>query len=371
MRRFFKIAGLFLAVVLLAAAAYVAYVFIAYHRLDDTLPLKAGGNASGTAEVETVYTIATFNIGFGAYSTEYSFFMDGGENARAYSREDAAENVAGAVGLIAGLEPDFVFFQEVDTDSTRSWHLDELGIVTDHFPGYASVFAMNYDSPYLLYPLYQPIGRSVSGIVTLSDFSVNGALRRSLPIETGFRKLFDLDRCYSITRVPVENDRELVLINLHLSAYTADETIGNEQLKLLFEDAQREYEADNYVIIGGDFNKDILGDSAELFGMKADVPGWAIPLDTSLVPEGFSVLRPEDETDIYPTVRDCDTGYVEGVTFVSAIDGFIVSGNITPVHEEHIDAGFTYTDHNPVLLQFRLNTTCTGGACGRYGYPTD
>ncbi len=371
MKMILKIAGIVLAAVVLAAIIYIAYVFIAYHRLDDALPLEAQGPAEAIADTEVVYTITTFNIGFGAYSTDYSFFMDGGEHAWAMSRDDAIKNVNGAVGIIAEINPDFAFFQEVDTDSTRSYHVDELGLLTDMFPEHSSVFALNYNSPFLMYPLSQPIGKSVSGIVTLSGFAVTDALRRSLPIESGFRKLLDLDRCYSITRVPVSNTAELVLINLHLSAYTEDETIGKQQLKILFEDAEREYNAGNYVIIGGDFNKDLLGDSVELFGTKTDVPNWAKPIDMTLVPAGFTVLRPENESDICPTVRDCDTGYVEGVTFVSAIDGFIVSDNITPVHEEYIDAGFTYTDHNPVLLQFTLNTTATGGACGKYGCPLD
>ncbi len=367
MKKIIKITGVVLAVVLFVVLIYVGYVFISYHRLEDSLPLEAEGSASGVAETGTVYTITTFNLGFGAYSSDYSFFMDGGEHAWALSQDDVIKNINGAAGLITGIDPDFIFFQEIDTDSTRSYHIDELDIVKEIFPDYTSVFALNYDSPFLMYPLYQPIGKSVSGIVTLSSFDVAGAMRRSLPIESGFNKLLDLDRCYSVTRVPVSNTAELVLINLHLSAYTEDDAIGKAQLKMLFEDAKREYDAGNYVIIGGDFNQDVLGDSVEFFGTKADVPSWAQALDLSLVPDGFTVLRPENEADIYPSVRDCDTGYIEGKTFVSAIDGFIVSGNIMPIHEEYIDAGFTYTDHNPVLLQFVLSSTCTGGACGKYG----
>ena len=46
-------------------------------------------------------------------------------------------------------------------------------------------------------------------------------------------KLVDLDRCYSVSRVPLENGRELVLYNFHLSAYTSDGTIAEEQLEML------------------------------------------------------------------------------------------------------------------------------------------
>ena len=54
------------------------------------------------------------------------------------------------------------------------------------------VFAQNYDSPYLFYPLINPHGSNQSGIVTLSRHPISSAVRRSLPIETGIMKLVDL-----------------------------------------------------------------------------------------------------------------------------------------------------------------------------------
>ena len=80
--------------------------------------------------------------------------------------------------------------------------------------------------------------------------------RISLPVEAGFMKLLDLDRCYSKSWIPVADGRHLVLYNLHLSAYSNDGTIADEQLALLTADMKAEYEAGNYVVGGGDFNKD-------------------------------------------------------------------------------------------------------------------
>jgi endonuclease/exonuclease/phosphatase family metal-dependent hydrolase len=367
MKKLLKIGAYIVGAFVLVVLGYVLYVVLAYHRLEDNLTLEVKPVVSGPVQTDFVYRITTYNVGFGAYSSDYSFFMDGGKYSRAYSKAAAEENILGSAGVIAAINPDFAFFQEVDTDSTRSWHQDQRGLLDGKFPGYASVFAQNYDSPYLMYPLAQPIGKSVSGIVTYSKFGITEALRRSLPIETGFGKFLDLDRCYSISRVPVTNGSELILVNLHLSAYTDDPTIVDNQLKMLFEDAQREREAGNYVIIGGDFNKDILGNSPVLFGTEDQTRDWAVPLNATLLPEGFSVVRPTEDAGLCPTVRDCDTGYVEGVTFVAAIDGFILSDNVTAVSLQHIDAGFTYSDHNPVALTFVLSSTATGGACGKYG----
>ncbi len=55
-------------------------------------------------------------------------------------------------------------------------------------------------------------------------------------------KIVDLDRCYSVSRLPASDGRELVLINLHLSAYTSDGTVATELLKMLLQEMQAEYE---------------------------------------------------------------------------------------------------------------------------------
>ena len=49
--------------------------------------------------------------------------------------------------------------------------------------------------------------------------------------------------------------REMVLYDLHLSAYTSDGTIATEQLALLLADMQAEYEKGSWCVAGGDFKK--------------------------------------------------------------------------------------------------------------------
>lgn len=357
MKGFLKLIASLITLIVLVALLYVGYVFIAYHRIEDNLDLDVNNVTDAVPDPDVSYTITTYNIGYGAYSIDYSFFMDGGTYSRAYDVNEVMKNIAGATGVISEIDPDFALFQEVDTDSTRSYHVNQFEMLTDSFPNDSSVLAMNYDSPYLFYPILDPIGKSVSGIATFSQFAIDSSLRRSLPLEEGFRKFLDLDRCYSITRIPVSNGTELVLINVHLSAFTADVTIGEAQLAMLFEDAQREYSAGNYVIIGGDFNKDLMGNSPELFGTTRAVPNWAKPLNTDLVPDMFTIVHPENEADLIPTLRSTETAYVAGESFVTVLDGFIVSDNVEVLHEEHVDAGFVYSDHNPVLMEFKLKAS--------------
>ncbi len=342
---------------------YVAYVFLAYHRVgDQSLSVMHCSRDAVPMEdaVETgaVYRVSSANAGFGAYSADYSFFMDGGRESRARSRQAVDKNMRGIVAFVEDLSPDFALFQEVDTDGTRSWHIDETAYLSDAMMGceFDEVFAQNYDSPYLFYPLIQPHGANQSGIVTLSRHPIASAARRELPVESGFMKLLDLDRCYSVSRIPTASGKELVLYNLHLSAYTSDGAIATEQLELLCADMLAEYEAGNYCVAGGDFNKDLLGNSPEIFGVAAgENDTWAQPIPEGTIPAGLTLVAPFDETAPTASCRTASEPYSIETTFRLTVDGFLVSDNVEVVDSAVLDAGFLYSDHNPVWMDFKLN----------------
>ena len=350
----FKIVLLLILAVILAAAGYVAYVLIDYHRLPDWQRLEVAGNASGEARTGTSYTMLSWNVGFGAYSRDFSFFMDGGKYSRAYSEEEVLTNITAAADLVRRESPDLILFQEVDLDSDRSYHVNEADLLAGSFPGCGRVDAVNYDSPYLMYPVLRPHGKSLSELLTLSSFEVESASRRSLPVEDGFSKLLDLDRCYSVTDIPVDNGRTLRVYNLHLSAYTSDGTIATEQLKQLMTDMAQTYAAGNYAIAGGDFNKDLLGNSSEVFGVSGKDATWAQAFPFELLPKNVALQAPFDAASPVPSCRNCDIGYEPGVTFVLTIDGFLTTENVQVDAARVIDDGFLHSDHNPVVMTFTL-----------------
>lgn len=360
MKTGWKKAGIAALSVLLAlvliVGGYAAYVFIDYYRLEDMLPLEVEGNGGAGAPYEGMALRAvSYNVGFGAYSDDYSFFMDGGRESRARSAEAVRENLGGAASTIEELAPDFVMLQEVDVDGTRSWHVDELKLLRGlpFAEEYSSVvFAQNYDSPYLFWPLDEPHGANRAGLAVFSRWDITSALRRSLPIEGGFMKLLDLDRCYSVQRIPV-GDRELVLYDLHLSAYTSDGSIANRQLEMLFADMLAEYEAGNWCLAGGDFNKDLIGDGGAAFGVTGPDYTWAQPIPQGMIPEGLSVIAPFDDESPVPSCRNADRPYGED-DFCVTVDGFIISDNVEVIRSGVADTGFEWSDHNPVYLDFIL-----------------
>ena len=355
--RWWKIPLWIILIVILVAGGYVAYVFLSYSRIEDNLALQPEGNSTEKAKVGEEYTIVSYNLGFGAYTDDFTFFMDEGKESRARSKDSVINCINNTTDTALSYNPDFVLFQEVDIGSTRSHQVEERNIINEKFAAagtYDNVFAQNYNSAYLMYPITEPHGASKSGLLTQSRFDITSSLRRSLPIATGFKKVLDLDRCYSISRIPVEDGKELILIDQHLSAYGTDAAQGNAQLEMLFADMKAEYDKGNYVICGGDFNHDFTVGSKEYFNPGTDKTyTWCEPFPDDIIPDGFTKCTDYAEGMI-PTTRYTNEPYVPGKSFTVILDGFIVSDNVTCKYVQNIDKAFKYTDHNPVVMKFEL-----------------
>ena len=352
MKKVLKILLIVVCVIVLAALCYLAYVFIDYHRIGDG-PVTISGEAKKTMPTDGELKIVSYNIGFGAYEADYGFFMDGGTESWAWSEERLDENIGKIAAFLKEQNADLYILQEVDRGSTRSYHRDELvPIVTTVGSNMAHTWAQNYDSPFLFYPFTQPHGKSVSGLLTMSPFTITKSDRVELPIENTLMKFLDLDRCYCKNRIPVENGKELVLYDFHLSAYTSDGTIATEQLKLILEDMQAEYDKGNYCIAGGDFNKDLLGGSEAIFGKADKEYSWAQPIPEGTF-DGYNVTltAPFDDNEPVPSCRNADGPYHEG-QYVLTVDGFMISDNVKVESARVLDTGFAYSDHNPVEMVF-------------------
>ena len=346
--------------VILILVIYLLYLVISYHRIEDNLALQVETSDEGgqqeTKKLTTgeQYSALTYNIGFGAYTPDFSFFMDGGKSSWAKSKDSVLDTVQGAGDLAASLNPDFAMIEEIDLDSTRSYHVNEYDILRNCFPNDYYVFAQNYDSAFLFYPFTQPHGSSKSGIGLFAKYPVTSALRRSLPISTSFSKFLDLDRCYSISRVPVDNGKELVIFALHMSTYGNSDAIREGQIAMLSADMQKEYEVGNYVLCGGDFNHDLKASD----GDEEEHESWAYPFPREALPEHFSfcidALSEEERNAMWNSARNADMAYVPDVTYTVTLDGFIVSDNIECLTYENVDTGYSYSDHDPVYMEFKL-----------------
>lgn len=347
----------------LIVSGYVIYAFAAYYRLDDNLPIdivQTGITPDKNIENGKSYRIVSHNVGFGAYSDDYSFFMDGGKESRAFSKTEVVKNITGSLEKISSLEPDFILIQEVDVKATRSYkvHEGELALSILQKKGLNSInysYAQNFDSPYLFYPLTNPHGKSIAGIYTITQAPISKAIRRSLPIDSGVTKMLDLDRCYSKSYIRVNSGKELVIYNVHLSAYNKNPATAENQIIMLNADMKEEYEKGNYIIAGGDMNKDLLGDSASIFKKGTIAANWAAPFPEDLLDSAFKLVAPFNPEKPIPSCRNADIPYSDK-NFVLTVDGFIVSENIQVIESDVASMEFKYSDHNPVYMDFILKS---------------
>ncbi len=367
MKKVLKHVGRALGIVLLAlvlvVGGYVLYMQLNYYRIEDHQALDVEQPNPAELALGQEYTAVTYNIGFGAYGPEYSFFMDvGGMKdgtvtqglfGKAISEESVLAHTNGAMDVLRELDADFCLLQEVDESADRSYNVNQRQMIAEGLSAYSRVWANNFHSAYLFYPLNDPHGAVQAGLDTLSRYKVASAERRSYPVDDSFIvKFTDLDRCFAVLRLPVAGtDKELVLINSHMSAYDAGGTIRAQQVQLLCDVVQSEYAQGNYVIVGGDFNHALYG-SALAFPNEQVYPDWVQEMSDADLPEHFHFVVPENGLEV-PTCRGADIPYEPGVTYVTCVDGFFVSDNVR-VTAENIDTAFANSDHNPVKITFEL-----------------
>lgn len=363
LKNFLKAIGILFLAIIVIVGLYVAYMSIQYYRIDDNVVVEDENPSDIILTAKEEHSVITYNIGFGAYNHQFSFFMDSGEmkdgtqvvgsDSKAESKEVVIENTNNSIDFVDNLDADFYLFQEVDTKATRSYNVNQYEMLKRLGSEYSLSFANNFHSAFLMYPFTEPHGSVNSGLTTMSKYRINESIRKQYPVSTDFiTKFTDLDRCFLLSRVPVDNGKELVLINTHMSAYDEGGAIRKEQLKVLNEVLEAEYEKGNYVIVGGDFNHDIA-DTKELFESNQNIPEWVYQLDDNDLEEGFTFVIADNYKEV-ATCRSTDMPYVEGGNYTVVIDGFIVSDNIKSFRSENLDANFVSSDHNPVALYFIL-----------------
>lgn len=354
LRNFLRVLTLLVLIVVLFIVINLVYLLSAYKRIPDWQTIEPNNKVSQTQTIQTrtEYKALTYNTGFSAYTPEFSFFMDGGTESWAFSPENVKNVTENITELLKQQNADFISLEEVDSNGDRTYHIDETKIIEDKLTDYNSNKAVCFDCPFLFWPPWQPHGKNTSNIMTFSKFMQNeSTIRRQLPVDEGVSKIKDYDRCYTITRYKTNNEKELVYITTHLSAYSDDPTTSNKQVKMLIEEMDKEYEKGNYVICAGDYNKCTINDDEKYFGKNRDNQK---PFPYELL-EGtnISVVKSYDENHVIPSCRLADCPLNEN-SKISLIDGFMVTNNIEVKDSKVINTNFAYSDHNPVYVIFLL-----------------
>ncbi len=352
MKTMLKILLAIVLVVLLAAGALLAWLSATEYRPDpiEEAEVLRSGSGDPVRSGEEL-SLLCWNIGYGGLGKDSDFFLDGGKDAKPADANVVAAYLSGIANTIASVGPDIVFLQEVDSDSSRTYGIDERPFLDQGMT--CRTYALNYSCPFVPVPV-PPMGKVHSGLYTMTNgLAVDRAERVSLPCPFSWPlRTANLKRCLLVSYLPVEgSDRQLVLVNLHLEAY--DDGEGKlAQTRQLREFVLGEYAKGNYVVAGGDFNQVFPGSLALYPNTHPEnwEPGV---LDEELLPDGWTLAY--DLTT--PTCRLLNQPYDPddaANTQYYVIDGLILSPNIRLDTAETLDLGFADSDHNPVKIKFRL-----------------
>ena len=356
LKKVLKVIGIVAAVfVVLIAAVLIVFSISEYRPADlEQVTVDEGSAAADVVSVGDSIDVVSWNVGYCALGEGENFFMDGGSNVRAGSAEEVQTNIAAIRDFLADSDADVIFLQETDLNADRSFNINESDLIWSAVPEMDRVFAYNYNSLYVPYPLPVTLGHIEGGLTTYTDLEIREAERVQLPCPFSWPvRIFNLRRCLLVSRVPVEGtDAELVLINLHLEAYDSGE--GKiAQTAMLARILQEEYEAGNYVIAGGDFNQSFSNIDTSMYPLQRE-DLWAPGLiDAESFSDDLSLLMDNS----VPTCRSLDREYdpADPDFQYYMIDGFIVSDNLTVESLETLNMGFVNSDHNPVALTVTLN----------------
>ncbi len=322
-----------------------------------TEPLKVNEGRRAFLFPEENLSVISWNIGYCALGKEMDFFYDGGKNMR--PEKDLYKSYLNSVfNIVSSMDTvDFLLLQEVDFYARRSYHTPQDSTFLQALPEYSSVKAINYNVPFVPFPLLNPMGRVNAGMMSFSRFIPEWAQRIQYPGSYSWpMSVFFLDRCFIIMRYDLENGKDLYMINTHNSAFSDAGDIRTLELQFLKGYILDLYNRGHYVVVGGDWNQNPPGFNPSMIKTGDAVRAVGVPVDTSFLPKGWRwIFDPS-----LPSNRDVDMPYAKGTNTTTILDYYLCSPNIVVNEVKTIDMGFTYSDHQPVYLNFSMmpDTLC-------------
>lgn len=345
---------------LLYVIVQIAYATFYDYQPEEAINLVPDQNADQKTIQDSVLTLMTWNLGYGALGAESDFFysdggifLSGGQMVRP-DKATVEKNIKGILTTINQNPVDIYLLQEMDFQSKRSYFINQYAGISDLLPDYAAIKATNYKVAYVPTPILEPwncYGATWSGLSTFSKYQPDQSTRYQLPGKFSWpNRLYLLDRCAAQHRYPLANGKELIVYNIHNSAYDKDGSIKKVQMEYLRKQWLEAYEAGHYLVIGGDWNQCPPHFRPNTFRPNLPSRGknYNIPFD----------FLPEDWLWIYdatvPTIRSTSEVYRPNKTFASLIDFFLISPNVKALEVKGIDLDFQYSDHQPVSIKVEL-----------------
>ncbi|MDX9691663.1 MAG: hypothetical protein RBT45_04345 [Acholeplasmataceae bacterium] len=364
MIKLIKILLIIVITIVLIAGVFVGVLTIYEYRPKAIEDVDVENNQTDVVSLNESLKIMTFNIGYAGLGEDEDFVMDGGKSGRPESKTVVSNYLTGIKNILLENPSDFYLLQEVDLKARRSYEINQLeDISTELGSSFSSQFAYNFKALFVPFPISftDYIGYVESGLSSFSSYHVSTSTRYQFPGEFSWPlRVANLKRAMMVSELDIESsDKKLMIVNLHMSAYDGDGSLREAEMAFLKEFMEEQDALGNYVVIGGDFNQTF----PEAVDIYSEIEGLyqAFPIEENYLPTNYSFM-----IDInHPSCRLLNQPYDpnSNMTQYYIIDGFIVSSNIEilPYNETLTEAraytlnyDFMYSDHNPVVMNFRL-----------------
>lgn len=329
---------------------FILYASISNYKPENTELIIQNKNPD-TIQINQIYSIMIWNIGYCGLGADMDFFYDGGKQVRS-SKQNVINNYYFVKSELKNNDTlDFIMLQETDIRSKRSYYINEVDSFSKLLNHYYSYFGANYDVKFVPSPFTNPLGTVKSGLNSFSKFKPARVTRYSFPGNYDWPvSLFMLDRCFLVKRFPTNNGKEFILINTHNSAYD-DGSLKKQQMEYLKRFLLSEYEKGNYIVVGGDWNQNPPQvDYSEIRKNSLAKRFVLNPINADYLPSEWNwVFDPST-----PTNRYLNAPYKKGETITPIIDFYLMSPNIKTELVKTQDFNFQHTDHQPVFTRIVL-----------------
>jgi exonuclease III len=347
LKKILKVVAFLILLIVIGFIGIIIYALVTDYKPAEKIMIAATESPSVLSN-STDVSVLTWNLGYCGLDKSMDFFYDGGTKVIT-PKENFIQNFSAVLKFLKNNDSiDFIFLQEVDRKSKRSYKNDEFSAITAHMTDYSSYFATNYDVFFVPVPPASPMGKVFSGISILSKSKPSSSVRYAFPGKYGFPKqLFMLDRCFLVNRYPLANGKELIMINTHNEAFDPGD-IRKAQMEYLKNFLIDEYKAGNYIIAGGDWNQCPPGFKPEFANNQVNTDQMTVNSD----------YLPTDWTWAYdnttPSNRSVVAAYDPSTTTTTVIDFFLLSPNMESVSVKCINLNFENSDHNPVIINVKF-----------------
>lgn len=331
-----KILGLMF--VLLITSFVVFYIWGSTANLasENYSPILSYNDSSPVIGKDT-FSICTYNIGYLSGMTNNLPFKP--------DRNLFNNNLSKAKQLFKTLNTDLIGFQEIDFNSARSFHVDQMEELAIHANYNQGAKAINWDKNYVPFPSWLPsrqFGEILSGQGVLSKYPISSNDIQTLikPESNPFYyNAFYLERLAQITQVHL-NETPIIVINVHLEAFVQSTREQHAQTVLKI---YRHYSNDYPVLLVGDFNSTppfainrYKDDKTMHYFFDEPSIGVAIPKEQYLLNEEENFTYNSQN----PTVK---------IDYI-----FFNKNKIIPIVGRVVIEAKDISDHLPVWFQFTL-----------------